>query len=154
MDEIISKRIKNMECPLPSVNSNSKEIKEYFQSCKSIAVIGCSPNETKDSHRVAKYLLEAGYDMIPVYPKEDKILGQQVYRSLVEIDKPVDMVVVFRKPAVINAVANACIKRGDIKVLWTQIGIVNNEAAQKAKDAGIAVVQNYCAMVEHREIFK
>jgi predicted CoA-binding protein len=138
---------------MPSVNSNIKEMKEYFENTKSIAVIGCSPKETKDSHKVAKYLLDAGYDMIPVYPKEDTILGQKVYRSLLDIDKPVDMVVVFRKPAVVSAIADACIQRGDVKVLWTQIGIVNNEAAQKAKDAGINVVQNYCAMVEHREIF-
>jgi len=142
-----------MECPIPSVNSNIEQMKEYFQTCKSIAVIGCSPNPSKDSHKVAKYLLEVGYDMIPVYPKEKEILGQKVYRSLLEIDKPVDMVVVFRKPAVVSAVADACIERGDIKVLWTQIGIVNNEASQKAKEAGIAVVQNHCAMVEHREIF-
>jgi len=142
-----------MECPMPTVNSNREEIKEYFENTKTIAVIGCSPNPTKDSNKVAKYLVEAGYDMIPVYPKEEEILGQKVYRSLVEIDKPVDMVVVFRKPAVVSAVADACIERGDVKVLWTQIGIVNNEASQKAKEAGIAVVQNHCAMVEHREIF-
>jgi len=115
-----------MECPIPSVNSNLEEMKKYFEDTKTIAVIGCSPKETKDSHRVAKYLLEAGYDMIPVYPKEDTILGQKVYRyrSLVDIDKPVDMVVVFRKPAVVSAVADACIQRGDVKVLWTQIGMV------------------------------
>jgi len=142
-----------MECPMPTINSNREEIKEYFENTKTIAVIGCSPNPTKDSNKVAKYLVEAGYEMIPVYPKEEEILGQKVYRSLVEIDKPVDMVVVFRKPAVVSAVADACIERGDVKVLWTQIGIVNNEASQKAKEAGIAVVQNHCAMVEHREIF-
>jgi len=142
-----------MECEIPQVNSNIEEMKKYFENSKTIAVIGCSPNETKDSNKVAKYLLEVGYDMIPVYPKEDKILGQKVYRSLLDIDKEVDMVVVFRKPAVVNAVADACIARGDIKVLWTQIGIVNNEASKKAKEAGISVVQSYCAMVEHREIF-
>ncbi len=143
-----------MECEIPQVNSNIEEMKKYFEETKTIAVIGCSPNETKDSNKVAKYLLEVGYDMIPVYPKEDKILGQKVYRSLLDIDKEVDMVVVFRKPAVVSAVADACIKRGDVKVLWTQIGIVNNEAGKKAKEAGISVVQSYCAMVEHREIFK
>jgi predicted CoA-binding protein len=152
MSEIISKRIKIMECEIPQVNSNIEEIKKYFEESKSIAVIGCSPNPTKDSNRVAKYLVEAGYDMIPVYPKEDKILGQKVYRSLADIDRAVDMVVVFRKPAVVSAVADACIARGDIKVLWTQIGIVNNEAGKKAKEAGISVVQNYCAMVEHKKI--
>ena len=142
-----------MECELPRINSNPDEMKRYFQECKSIAVIGCSPKPEKASNRVAKYLVEVGYDMIPVYPKGEEILGQKVYKSLADIDKSVDMVVVFRKPAVVSAVADACIKRGDVKVLWTQLEIINNEAAQKAKDAGISVVQNYCAMVEHKAIF-
>ncbi|MBD3788835.1 MAG: CoA-binding protein [Campylobacterales bacterium] len=143
-----------MECEFPRVNSNKEEIINYFKETKTIAVIGASPDPSKDSHRVARYLLETGYDMIPVYPKEEEILGQKVYRSLVEIDRPVDMVVVFRKPDVVSAIADACIKRGDVKVLWTQIGIVNNEAAQRAKDAGIHVVQNRCAMVDHRELMR
>ncbi len=142
-----------MECPMPQINSNREEIKKYFQECKSIAVVGCSPKPEKDSNKVAKYLLEVGYDMIPIYPKEDEILGQKVYRSLLDIDRAIDMVVVFRKPAVVDSVADACIKRGDVKVLWTQIGIVNNEATQRAKDNGINVVQSHCAMVEHRDIF-
>jgi predicted CoA-binding protein len=61
--------------------------------------------------------------------------------------------ILFRKPAIVDAVADACIKRGDVKVLWTQLEIINNKASQKAKDAGISVVQNYCAMVEHKAIF-
>ena len=141
-----------MECEFPRISSNKEEIIQYFKDTKNIAVIGASPNLQKDSHRVAKYLLEAGYKMFPVYPKEEEILGQKVYRSLLEIDEPVDMVVVFRKPEAVNAITDACIQRGDVKVLWTQIGIVNNAAAQKAKDAGIHVVQNRCAMVDHREI--
>ena len=141
-----------MECEMPRVNSNNEEIINYFKGTRTIAVLGASPKPEKDSHRVAKYLRDAGYKMIPVYPKEETILDQKVYRSLKEIDEPVDMVVVFRKPEVVDAVADACIERGDVKVLWTQIGIVNNEAAQKAKDAGINVVQNLCAMVEHREL--
>ena len=142
-----------MECEIPQVNSNRDEMKKYFQECKTIAVIGCSPKPEKASNRVAKYLVEVGYDMIPVYPKGDEILGQKVYKSLASIDRPVDMVVVFRKPAVVSPVADACIERGDVKVLWTQLEIVNNEAGKKAKDAGISVVQNYCAMVEHKAIF-
>jgi len=142
-----------MECELPRVNSNPEEMKRYFEECKSIAVIGCSPNPEKASNRVAKYLVEVGYDMIPVYPKDEEILGQKVYRSLLDIDRAVDMVVVFRKPAVVSAIADASIKRGDVKVLWTQLEIINNQAAQKAKDNGINVVQNYCAMVEHKALF-
>jgi len=137
---------------MPRVTSNNDEIIEYFKATKTIAVVGASPKAEKDSHKVAKYLLEVGYNMIPIYPKESEILGQKVYRSLKEIDQTIDMVVVFRKPEVVNSVADACIERGDVKVLWTQIGIVNNDAAQKAKDADISVVQNLCAMVEHREL--
>jgi len=141
-----------MECEMPRVNSNRDEMKNYFEECKSIAVLGCSPDESKASNRVAKYLRDAGYKMIPVYPKEETILGQKVYRSLAEIDGSVDMVVVFRKPAALNAIADAVIARGDVTVYWTQLGLVNNEAADKVKEAGIAVVQNYCAMVEHKAI--
>lgn len=141
-----------MECEMPRVNSNTDEMIEYFKATKTIAVVGASPKPEKDSHKVAKYLLEVGYNMIPVYPKESELLGQKVYQSLKDIDQTIDMVVVFRKPDVVNTIADVCIERGDVKVLWTQIGIINNEAAQKAQDAGINVVQNYCAMVEHREL--
>jgi predicted CoA-binding protein len=141
-----------MECEFPRINSNEEEVKRYLTECRNIAVVGASPNPAKDSNMVTKYLIEHGYNVFPIYPKEDTILGQKVYRSLAEIDKPVDMVVVFRKPAAVGPIADACIERGDIKVLWTQKGIVNNEAAEKARAAGIDVVQNMCAMVEHREL--
>jgi len=107
-----------MECEFPSVNSNKKEIKEIFDSVKTIAIIGLSPDETKDSHKVAKYLKEAGFKIVPVYPKEEEILGEKVYRSLAEIPFAVDMVDVFRKPAVLEAIADASIARGDVKVFW------------------------------------
>lgn len=141
-----------MECEFPSVNANKQEIKEIFDSVKTIAVLGLSPNPEKASHRVAKYLQEVGYKIVPVYPKEDTILGQKVYRSLAEIPFNVDMVDVFRKPNVLDAVADTCISRGDIKVFWAQKEIVNNAAAKKAKDAGMIAVQNMCTMVEHKNL--
>ena len=141
-----------MECEFPSVNSNKKEIKEIFDSVKTIAIIGLSPDETKDSHKVAKYLKEAGFKIVPVYPKEEEILGEKVYRSLAEIPFTVDMVDVFRKPAVLEAIADASIARGDVKVFWAQKEIVNNAAAQKAKDAGMMTVQNMCTMIEHKAL--
>ena len=143
-----------MECELPRVNSNPQEMKKYFEICNTVAVLGCSPDNTKASNHVAEYLRDNGYKMIPVYPKHDEILGQKVYRSLADIDVPVDMVVVFRKPAALDAIADAVIARGDVKVYWTQLELINNNAADKVKDAGIGVVQNYCAMVEHRALFK
>ncbi|MBL0709274.1 MAG: CoA-binding protein [Sulfurimonas sp.] len=140
-----------MECELASVNSNKQEIKDIFSKTKTIAILGLSPDESKASHRVAKYLKESGFKIVPVYPKGEEILGEKVYRSLAEIPFNVDMVDIFRKPMALDAVADACIARGDVKVFWAQKDIINNAAAQKAKDAGMMVVQNMCTMVEHRE---
>ncbi|WP_373030390.1 CoA-binding protein [Sulfurovum sp.] len=138
-----------MECEMPLVNSNPEEMKEIFESVKTIAILGLSSDESKASNMVARYLQNAGYKIVPVYPKEEEILGEKVYRSLEEIPFEVDMVNIFRKPNAFDAIADACIKRGDIKVFWGQLGLVNNAAAQKAKDAGMKVVQNYCSKLEH-----
>ncbi|WP_201352907.1 CoA-binding protein [Hydrogenimonas urashimensis] len=141
-----------MECEFPTINANPEEIREIFEEVETIAVIGLSPDPSKDSHRVAKYLQEAGYKIIPVYPKEEEILGEKVYRSLREIPGSVDMVDIFRKPAAVGPIVEACKARGDIKVVWLQAGIVNNEAADAAKKAGMKVVQSRCAMVDHRNL--
>ncbi|MDP3291818.1 MAG: CoA-binding protein [Sulfuricurvum sp.] len=139
-----------MECEFPTVNATNDEIKTILDEVKTVAVLGLSPDATKDSYRVAEYLKSVGYTIIPVYPKEESILGEKVYRSLAEIPGKVDMVNIFRKPDALNAIADACIERGDIKVFWAQKGIVNNEAAERVRNAGMKVVQNHCSMVEHR----
>ncbi len=141
-----------MECEFPTINSNMDEVKEIFDNVKTIAVLGLSPDESKDSHRVAKYLQSQGYKIVPVYPKGETILGEKVYTSLADIPFVVDMVDIFRKAAALDAIADACIARGDVKVFWAQKGIVNNKAAQKAQDAGMKVVQNQCSMVDHRNL--
>jgi len=141
-----------MQCEMPTANATSDEIKQIFSDTKTIAVIGLSPDESKDSHKVAKYLKEAGFKIVPVYPKGDEILGEKVYRSLEEIPFKVDMVDIFRKPAVVMNVVDASIKRGDIDCVWSQKGIVNNEAYQKAIANGMKAVQNLCTMVEHKSI--
>lgn len=138
-----------MECEFPTINSTSDEIRDIFANTKTIAVLGLSPDPDKASHRVAKYLQEQGFKIVPVYPKEDEILGEKVYRSLAEIPFEVDMVDVFRKPNALVAVAEASIARKDVKFFWAQKGIVNNEAAEMAEKAGLKVVQNKCTMVEH-----
>lgn len=139
-----------MACEFPVVNETEETIKEIFKTVKTIAVIGLSPDADKDSHKVAKYLQEAGYRVVPVYPKEETILGEKVYRSLSEIPFAVDMADMFRKPEVADTLVDEAIARGDVKVLWLQKGIVNNAALQKAQAAGLRAVQNKCAMVEHR----
>jgi len=137
---------------MPTINSNPEEMREIFESVKTIVILGLSPDESKASNMVAKYLQNAGYKIVPVYPKEDEILGEKVYRSLAEIPFEIDMVDIFRKPKAFDAVADACIARGDVKVFWGQLGLVNNAAAQKAKDAGMKVVQNYCTKLEHKAL--
>lgn len=141
-----------MECEFPTVNASNDEIKVILSDVKTIAVLGLSPDSSKDSYRVAEYLQNVGYTIIPVYPKEETILGEKVYRSLSDIPCTVDMVNIFRKPDALDAIADACIARGDVKVFWAQKGIVNNEAAEKAERNGMRVVQNHCTMVEHRNI--
>lgn len=142
-----------MECEFATVNSNNEEIKEIFENTKTIAIIGCSPNEEKASNRVANYLKNAGFKIVPVYPKEEEILGEKVYRSLKDIPFKIDMVDIFRKPDVIGLVIDAAIQRGDIDTVWTQLGLVNNEASQRAIEAGMKVVQNKCTKIEHNNIY-
>ena len=139
-----------MECEFPTVNTDPDEFKEIFESVKTIAIPGLSPKEDKDSHKVAKYLQEHGYKIIPIYPKGETILGEKVYRSLDAIEEKIDMVNMFRKSEVAEQIVDAISKRDDVKVLWLQKGIVNNHAAQRAESLGLKVVQNRCTMVEHR----
>jgi predicted CoA-binding protein len=139
-----------MECEFPTINEKNDEIIKILKEVKTIAVIGLSPNIQKDSHKVARYMQSAGYKIIPVYPKEEKILGEKVYRSLSDIKEKVDLVDMFRKPAIADEIVDEIKKRNDVKVLWLQQGIVNNEAAKRAKDLGLDVVQNKCIMVEHK----
>ena len=143
-----------MECEFPTVNSSSDDIKNIFKNVKTIAVVGLSPDPSKDSNHVAEYLQKAGYKIIPIYPKDEMILGEQAYPSLADVPAniQIDMVDIFRKPEALDAIANACIARGDVKVFWAQKGIVNNAAAERARAAGMMVVQNKCTMVEHRSI--
>jgi len=144
-----------MECEMPQVNSNKEEIKAILEDTKTIAIIGCSPNSEKASNKVAAYLKNHGYTIIPVYPKEDMILGEKVYKSLSDIPKDIkiDMVDIFRKPDVIASVVDEALQRGDVKCIWTQLGLVHNHAATKARDAGLKVVQNHCTKIEHTALF-
>ncbi len=139
-----------MECEFPTINSNNEEIKKIFEETKTIAIIGLSPKPEKASNQVGVYLKNAGFKIIPVYPKGDEILGEKVYRSLSEIPERVDMVDMFRKPEFANELLKEIEKRDDVKCLWLQLGIVNNEACERAKEMGLKVVQNKCTKIEHK----
>ena len=142
-----------MDCEFPTVNSKSEEIIEIFKNTKTIAIAGLSPDASKASNMVAVYLQNAGFKIIPVYPKEDMILGEKVYRNISEIPFKIDMVDIFRKPDAIAEIIDEAIARGDVDTVWTQLGLVNNEAAALAKEAGLKVVQNKCTKIEHRNLF-
>lgn len=135
------------------ISATPVEIKDIFTETKTIAIIGLSPKTEKDSNKVARYLQKSGYKIIPVYPKGEEILGEKVYRNLSEIDELIDMVDIFRKSEFIAHVIDDVLTRDDVKCVWTQLGLVNNEAAQKAVDAGISVVQDLCTKIEHQRMF-
>ena len=139
-----------MECEFPTINEPNEEIEKILKEVKVIAIPGLSPKEDKDSHKVAKYLKSVGYKIVPVYPKRDEILGEKVYRSVEEIPFKVDMIDMFRKADFAKEMLEVMKKRDDIKVLWLQKGIVNNEVGEEAKKLGYKFVQNKCSMVEHK----
>ena len=124
-------------------------LQDILSSVKTIAMVGASPDKTKFSYGVLRVLHETGYDMIPVNPRQglNEIRGLKVYTSLSAIDRPVDMVEVFRKPEDLYGIAEEAIKIGS-KVLWGQIGVINHEAALLAEEAGLKVVMNRCPKIE------
>ena len=135
------------------MNHNEPYSESYLQdilsSVKTIAMVGASPDKTKFSYGVLRVLHETGYDMIPVNPRPglNEIRGLKVFPSLSAIDRPVDMVEVFRKPEDLYGIAKEAITIGS-KVLWGQIGVINHEAASLAEEAGLKVVMNRCPKIE------
>lgn len=122
---------------------------DILKSVKTIAMVGASPNKTKFSYGVLRVLHETGYDMIPINPRPDvtEIRGLKVYNSLAEVDRPIDMVDVFRRREDFPAVAAEAIAVG-AKVLWGQIGVYDDAAAKMAEDAGLRVVMDRCPKIE------
>ncbi len=122
---------------------------DILKSVKSIAMVGASADKTKFSYGVLRVLHETGYEMMPVNPnpKVTEIRGIKVYHSLEEIDRPVDMVEVFRPKEELYGFAEKAIAIG-AKVLWGQIGVYDDEAAKLAKEAGLKVVMNRCPKIE------
>mgnify|MGYP001322279373 FL=1 len=135
------------------MNHNEPYSDTYIQgiltSVKTIAMVGASPDKTKFSYGVLRVLHETGYDMIPINPRPglEDIRGMKVYPDLASIDRPVDMVEVFRKSEDLYGIAEQAIAIG-AKVLWGQIGVINHDAARLAEDAGLKVVMNRCPKIE------
>lgn len=124
------------------------EIAAILDRCRTVAVVGLSPKEHRPSHRVARYLLAAGFTVIPVNPGHRLILGQPCYPRLAAIGRPVEIVNIFRRPAEVPAIVNEAISTG-ARVIWMQEGIVHPEAGRKAAQAGLSVVMDRCLKTEH-----
>ncbi len=138
-------------CAIPDGNPPPEVVADILKTCRSIAVVGCSPKPSRDSHQVARYLLDQGYEMIPVNPGQKEILGRTCYGSLKEIPDPVDVVDLFLKPERVAPVVDQALEIG-AKVIWMQLGVVENASAGKAREKGIQVVMNRCIKQEHRKL--
>ena len=117
---------------------------------KSIAVVGLSSNPARPSYGVTEYMQSAGYHIIPVNPNETDVLGEPSYASLEEIPQKIEIVDIFRCPDQVPPVVDAAI-RANAKVIWMQLGIANESAAEKARAAGITVVMDACILIEHKK---
>jgi predicted CoA-binding protein len=137
---------------IKSDSHNDAELKQIYR-LKNIAVVGMSKNAEKPANFVPKYLLEHGYNILPVNPTTQEIMGRKSYHSVAEIPDQVDIVDIFRKSEDVPAAVLDAIKKPGIKVIWMQEGIYNEEAEAKAKAIGMDVVFNRCMMAEHERLF-
>jgi hypothetical protein len=137
------------------------DVKEILIKYRTVAVVGVSRDPSKDSHRVAKYLQSQGFHVIPVNPTADEVLGEKCYKSLLEmpvdIQRTIEIVDIFRPssdtPAIVEQAVKLKERYDKPYVVWMQLGIINEQAAETARQAGITVVMNRCMMQEHAKLF-
>lgn len=127
------------------------ELREIL-GMETVAVVGCSSTEGKDAHEIPKYLREHGYEVIPVNPYADEIFGREAYDSLSDVAEDIDIVDVFRPSEEVAGIVDQAIEREDVKVIWTQLGIRDDAAAEKAENSGKRVLQDRCMKVEHQRL--
>ncbi len=128
-----------------------QDLKSILLTAKTIAIVGLSDKPDRDSYRVAEYLQAHGYRIIPVNPVVDSVLGEKSYATVTDIPHPVDVVDIFRKPDAVGPIVAEAIAAG-ARVVWMQLGVVNEAAAQAAETAGLQVVMDRCMKVEHQRL--
>jgi uncharacterized protein len=133
---------------MPHENPSDDELRALLTSARTIAVVGASSSPERPSHGIMKKLIAAGYEVIPVNPNEREVLGQRAYAALGDVKRPIDIVDVFRRPESTPELAEQAAAAG-AKVLWLQSGIVNEETAKRAREAGLTVVMDECIGVVH-----
>jgi len=135
-------------CEMPESNPPSEEIAGILTESKTVAVVGLSDNPERDSHRVAKYLKEKGYRVIPVNPGKKEILGEKCYPDLASVPEKIDVVDIFRTVDAIPGIVDEAIRVG-AKTVWMQLGLAHQASAEKARAAGLKVIQGKCMKIEH-----
>ena len=128
------------------------EIKKFY-TLKNIAVVGMSKNEEKAAHYVPKYLIDHGYNVIPVNPMATEILGRKSYPNVSSVPDRIEIVDIFRRSEDVPSVIEDILKKEGVKVIWMQEGIYSKEAEKMAKEKDISAVYNRCMMAEHRRLF-
>jgi predicted CoA-binding protein len=133
-------------------DATEAEIRDLLD-VETIAVVGCSGTPGKAAHDVPAYLQHRGYDVVPINPNREEVLGRRAYDSLADVSERVDLVDVFRPSEEVSTIVDAVLKRvqrhDDVRGLWLQSGIRDDAAAKRARDAGLSVVQDRCLKVEH-----
>ena len=132
---------------------NEKEIASILKKSKTIAVIGASPKPWRDSGSIGQYLIHKGYEVFPVNPKYEEVLGKKCYPHLKSIPKKIDIVDIFRNPDEVEEIIDEAIAV-KAKTVWMQLGVVNEKAAAKAEKAGLQVVMDHCIAVDHSRLIK
>ena len=130
---------------------DDETLRQALIGARNIAVVGLSDRPSRPSYGVARYLKEQGYRIIPVNPNITEALGEKAYPDLTSVPDPIDLVDIFRRSSQVGPVVDEAITRG-VQTIWMQLGIVDEAAAARARDAGITVIMNRCTLVEHRRL--
>jgi uncharacterized protein len=133
-------------------NPPDETIKALLATPQTVAVVGCSPNPERDSHRIATLLKARGHRVIPVNPEHQEILGEKCYAQLRDIPEKVDMVDIFRRSEYVAPIVDEAIATG-ARIVWMQLGVIDEPAAVKAQQAGLIVVMDRCPAIEYRRLF-
>ena len=128
-----------------------KQISEILRIGRTIAVVGLSAKRYRPSYGVAEYMQRAGYRIIPVNPHETEILGEKCYPDLESVPEPIDIVDIFRRSEFVPEIVEAAIRKG-AKAIWMQEGVIHEEAARRAHEAGLEVVMDRCILKDHRRL--
>jgi len=127
------------------------DYRKIFKETRTIAVVGLSPKATRPSYQVAQYLVENGYEIFPVNPGQESILGLTCYPNLQSVPAQIDLVDIFRNPRDVPEVVDSAIEVG-AKIVWMQLGIIHEAAAEKARAAGLVVVMDRCLKIDHQHL--